>query len=238
MWGVVALSERRATFVSSVTHELRTPLTTFRMYADMLARGMVTEPGRRQEYLETLRRESERLTHLVENVLSYARLERGRGPQLCEAFTVGNLVERLQPHLAERAVQENMELSVDMADDALPQKLTTDVGVVEQIFSNLVDNAAKYAAEATDRRIHLEAKRVPDGVQFTVRDHGPGFDKSRQARVARPFSKSAEEASVTAPGVGLGLALCRRLAKQLGGRLEIATHSDGATLQLVLPTNS
>ena len=64
-----------------MTHELRTPLTTFRMYAEMLARGMVPDAARRQEYFDTLQREAERLTLLVENVLAYARLERGRKPQ-------------------------------------------------------------------------------------------------------------------------------------------------------------
>ena len=77
VWGVVRLSERRAAFVSAVTHELRTPLTTFRLYAEMLAEGMVPDAQRRQEYLLSLRREADRLAHLVENVLSYARLETG-----------------------------------------------------------------------------------------------------------------------------------------------------------------
>ena len=86
--GVMTLSERRAAFVSSVTHELRTPLTTFRMYAEMLARGMVPDAERRQEYYETLQSESERLTLLVENVLAYARLERGRKPQAQDRVTM------------------------------------------------------------------------------------------------------------------------------------------------------
>ncbi|MFW5692734.1 MAG: sensor histidine kinase, partial [Thermoguttaceae bacterium] len=77
LWGVLRLSERRAAFVSAVTHELRTPLTTFNLYAEMLADGMVTDPSQQAEYLVTLRREAGRLIHLVENVLSYARLERG-----------------------------------------------------------------------------------------------------------------------------------------------------------------
>ncbi|RPI80053.1 MAG: sensor histidine kinase, partial [Planctomycetaceae bacterium] len=75
--GVLSLSERRASFVSAVTHELRTPLTTFRMYSEMLSDGMVSGPEQQAQYLRTLRVEADRLTHLVENVLAYARLERG-----------------------------------------------------------------------------------------------------------------------------------------------------------------
>jgi signal transduction histidine kinase len=238
LWGVMALSERRAAFVSSVTHELRTPLTTFRMYAEMLVRDMVPSPERRREYLETLRTEAERLTHLVDNVLAYARLERGRNPRRSERTTPGALVERLEPRLGGRAAQSSMQLACTVNPDAGNVALLTDVGVVEQILFNLVDNAAKYAARAEDRRIHLDVAADQGEVKFCVRDHGPGFFSPRDAARSAPFSKSAEEAAETAPGVGLGLALCRRLARELGGRLDIdATRAanSGASVTLRLP---
>jgi signal transduction histidine kinase len=238
LWGVLALSERRAAFVSSVTHELRTPLTTFRMYAEMLAREMVPSPERRREYLETLRTEAERLTHLVENVLSYARLERGRQPRRTERTTPAALVERFAPRLAERAAQARMELCANVDESAAKAPLLTDVGVVEQILFNLVDNAAKYAGRAEDRRICLDVHRDAQAATFTVRDFGPGFASPREAARSAPFSKSAQDAAETAPGVGLGLALCRRLARELGGRLDIAAangDATGAAVTLRLP---
>lgn len=237
LWGVLALSERRAAFVSSVTHELRTPLTTFRLYADLLARDMAPTPERRREYLETLRTEAERLTHLVENVLSYARLERGRHPQRTERTTPAGLIDRFESRLAERAAQAAMTLKCDVEKASADQPLATDVGVVEQILFNLVDNAAKYAGRAADRRIALTTGRDGRFVTFAVRDYGPGFVSTKQASRSAPFSKSAQEAAETAPGVGLGLALCRRLAKELGGRLEIAARNGkpGATVTLLLP---
>ncbi len=235
--GVLALSERRAAFVSSVTHELRTPLTTFRLYSDMLARDMAPTPERRREYLETLRTEAERLTHLVENVLSYARLERGRHPQRTERTTPAALVDRCEPRLAERAAQVGMTLTCDVEEASADRPLATDVGVVEQILFNLVDNAAKYAGRAVDRRIALTTGRDGRFVTFKVRDFGPGFVSTKQASRSAPFSKSAQEAAETAPGVGLGLALCRRLAKELGGRLVIAPRNGepGAMVTLLLP---
>lgn len=239
LWGVLALSERRAAFVSSVTHELRTPLTTFRMYAEMLARDMVPSPERRREYLDTLKTEAERLTHLVENVLSYARLERGRRPQPTERTAPAELVERIAPRLAERAAAADMQLQCTVDEDAAAASLVTDVGVVEQILFNLVDNAAKYAARAADRRILLDVTREGPCIAFRIADHGPGFANPAAAARSAPFSKSAQEAADTAPGVGLGLALCRRLAKELGGRIEIAppsAASPGAAVVLALPT--
>ena len=236
--GVLALSERRAAFVSSVTHELRTPLTTFRMYSDMLARGMVPDSERRQQYLETLRREAERLTHLVENVLSYARLERGRKVNRQETVSVDKVVERLQQRLTDRAKEADLELQLEMNDGAESCLLTTDVGVVEQILFNLVDNACKYATPASDRSLHWQVASNNGHVALTIRDHGPGFNQPSRAQRSQAFSKTSEEAAVTAPGVGLGLALCRKLAKQLGGRLDISDSIEGVTATLRLPVNA
>ncbi len=234
--GVIGLSERRAAFVSSVTHELRTPLTTFRMYSEMLARGMVPDAARRQEYLDTLQREAERLTLLVENVLAYARLERGRKPQAIDRVTIGDLLERIGPRLSQRAAQAGMQCGVELDADARSRELTTDSNVVEQILFNLVDNASKYATGAADRRIHVNAGDNGQWVRLAVSDHGPGMELRRLSGRMQPFGKSAQESAESAPGVGLGLALCARLARQLGGRLEFAsTPGGGATVTLVLP---
>jgi signal transduction histidine kinase len=233
---VVALSERRAAFVSAVTHELRTPLTTFRMYAEMLAEGMVRSAEQRQKYLQTLRREADRLSHLVENVLAYARLERGRCGRQRERLTLGALLDRIVPRLEDRAAQAEMKLVVEVVDEARGELLATDGGAIEQILFNLVDNACKYASGGGDLRIHLEASADPRCVTMRVRDHGPGISRQQRRRLFLPFSKSVQEAARTAPGVGLGLSLSRRLARQLGGRLVCdAGDGPGAAFVLMLP---
>jgi signal transduction histidine kinase len=235
--GVITLSERRGAFVSAVTHELRTPLTTFRMYAEMLADGMVPEPAQRQQYLQTLRIEADRLAHLVENVLQYARLERGRPGKRREEVSLGGLLHRFESRLADRAAQAEMKLEVEVADEDRDATLATDSAAVEQIVFNLVDNACKYAAAASDKRIHLAMVAEPKRVRLTVRDHGPGISRTGRKKLFRPFSKSVHEAASTAPGVGLGLALSRRLAADLGGRLELETPAEGgAAFVLTLPT--
>ncbi|HEX7261315.1 MAG TPA: histidine kinase dimerization/phospho-acceptor domain-containing protein, partial [Luteolibacter sp.] len=93
--GVMRLSERRASFVSAVTHELRTPLTTFRLYSDMLANGAV-KPEKRGDYLRVLSREADRLSHLVENVLSFSKVERGSARSLIREITVAELLEPMR----------------------------------------------------------------------------------------------------------------------------------------------
>lgn len=242
--GVLSLSERRAAFVSAVTHELRTPLTTFKLYTEMLAGGMVPDEAHRQRYLDTLRSEALRLGHLVENVLVYARLEGRRATVPLESVPVADLIARLRERLATRAESAGMNLVVEMDEAASKACLRADTSAVEQILFNLVDNACKYAAGASDRRIHLSAQKVGERLELQVRDHGPGIAAKDARRVFRPFFKSAQEAARTAPGVGLGLALSRQLARSMKGTLElspvagsrsIGEEGQGACFRFALP---
>ncbi|MCK4415140.1 MAG: HAMP domain-containing histidine kinase [Candidatus Eisenbacteria sp.] len=233
--GTVSLGERRAAFVSAVTHELRTPLTTLRMYAEMLAGGMLADEGKRQEYLDTLSREAERLGHLVENVLAYARLEKGSPGERSETLTIASVVDRVRERLAARAEQAGMSLVVEASQDELTTSVHTDPSAVEQILFNLVDNACKYASRAEDDRIHLQIGVRERYVHARVRDHGPGIPPGDARRLFRPFSKSARDAANSAPGVGLGLALSRRLARKMKGDLFIDKDvRDGACFVLTM----
>jgi signal transduction histidine kinase len=235
--GTVQLSERRADFVSAVTHELRTPLTTFKMYSEMLSEGMVQDEEKKKRYLETLCAEANRLNHLVENVLAYARLERGSAKSRIEAIRIADLIERVQPRLRQRASQAGCQLAVDASEEAKSTLVHVDVSVVEQILFNLVDNACKYGTRLDhERMIHLEALSVGKGGMLRVRDHGAGISEDAARRLFQPFSKSAQEAAHSAPGVGLGLALCRRLSRAMGGELRWnPAIRDGACFELSLP---
>lgn len=231
------LSERRGAFVSAVTHELRTPLTTFRLYSEMLADDMVPEPQQRKEYLNTLCDESTRLMHLVENVLSYSRIERGRTAGRLETVSLGSLVQRIEPRLRQRADMCGLTIKVDVDAAAEPAQAHVDAMAVEQILFNLTDNACKYAAPDSDpRELHLRVEAEGRHIRIVFRDFGPGLSKQALKKLFQPFAKSATEAAHSAPGVGLGLALCRRLADELGGKLEHQPVSGrGACFRLTLP---
>jgi signal transduction histidine kinase len=216
--GMQALSERRAAFVSAVTHELRTPLTTFRMYAEMLAEGMVQDEAQRQEYLGTLRREALRLGHLVENVLAYGRVERGKTVRRPAPLRLAELLERQGDRLRERAAGAGMALEVAVPPDL---SLLAEPGALEQILFNLVDNACKYAVPAAEKVIRISAAREGRWIAVRVRDFGPGLSPEDRRRLFVPFGRSAARAAGSAPGVGLGLALCRTLARSLGGAIAL-----------------
>jgi signal transduction histidine kinase len=233
--GVMDLSERRRVFVSAVTHELRTPLTTFRLYTDMLADGMVEGEEKRQSYLERLRSEAERLSHLVENVLFYARLESGRAGAVRETVDLFEVVRDTVARLEPRAAAAGLELRLD--DKASPPLTARiDRSALEQILVNLVDNACKYAAASQPPVVHVRLERSGGRVLLSVRDFGPGLSKLDRRRLFRPFSKSDREAAASAPGVGLGLALSRRLARAQGGDLRLDSQTEGgAAFVLSLP---
>lgn len=233
--GVIALSQRRAGFVSAVTHELRTPLTTLRMYTEMLADGMVVDPEKQASYHKTLRAEANRLGHLVDNVLLYSRLERSNRDTKVESAPLASLLDRLTRRLADRASQAGMNLNVIVADDAQDLQIKANLLSVEQILFNLVDNACKYASAAADRNIELRVNRNRNQIEIHLSDQGPGLDAVSRSRLFEPFSKSVHEAANSAPGLGLGLALSHRLAKNMSANLRHVPAPKGATFILTLP---
>jgi signal transduction histidine kinase len=230
---LVNLTERRLEFVSAVTHELRTPLTTFRMYTEMLTEGMVPD-DRRDRYCRTLQRESERLSHLVQNVLDYSRLERQAWRPQRESVFVRDLVDRLQARSTDRSSEAEMELAIE-SDAPNTAVVRTDAAALEQIVYNLVDNACKYARGTDDRRVHLRVRVEGRDLVVEVADHGPGISRQAQGRLFEPFYRDGGEDVQREPGVGLGLALARRWTGALGGKLEVVgSNHTGACFRIRL----
>jgi signal transduction histidine kinase len=130
-----------------------------------------------------------------------------------------------------------MKLELQAAPATAAEQVTTDVSAVEQILFNLVDNACKYAAHSERKEIRIGAECHGKWASIQVRDGGPGFTDAEARKLFQPFSKSARQAAHSAPGVGLGLALSRRLARDLGGDLKLNRNiKDGACFELTLPT--
>jgi len=234
----IDLGERRRRFVSAVTHELRTPLTTFQMYSEMLADGLVTNEDKRQQYLLTLKDESQRLSAMVANVLEHARLEERGGSHRFESMNLNVLLTRLKPPLARRVESTPMALEVEI-DGPGDTPLSVDAEAIGQILGNLVDNAAKYANGTASPTIHLGAAAANGSLVLTVRDHGPGIPREQARSVFDPFERGGRDPADPVPGVGLGLALARGLARDMGGELTLESPSDGgARFRLELPATA
>lgn len=237
MFGIVRasieLAERRGRFVSAVTHELRTPLTTFCLYSQMLSDGMVPTEDAKRQYARTLHHESIRLTRIVESVLDFARLGRGSRAAF-ETMTLRELRARIEPGLLAACGRAEMRLDVTLTCDA-DQPVRTDPAILERVLGNLVDNACKYArndADPDQNRIVLTWSIENGRMRASVRDFGPGVPFEEQARVFDAFVRGRAHAHGSTPGLGLGLALSKGLAEQLGGELRITEQSPGVEFVL------
>jgi signal transduction histidine kinase len=233
-WSLIDLSERRIRFVSAVTHELRSPLTTLRLYIDMLLGGLVRDEKQREEYLQTLNAEADRLNRLVSNVLDFSRLEK-QNPHMTRAqLPVSELLAQVQATWQGRCHDAGKELVVESSID-LATPICTDPALLQQILGNLLDNACKYSRGADDARVWLSVRPEKGGVVFEVEDRGPGVPAAERRSIFRAFRRG-RQADVTG-GVGLGLALAQRWTRLLGGRIDLRPPGTetGACFQVWLP---
>lgn len=242
-WGVsnlVALTERRMQFAYAVTHELRTPLTTFRLYSDMLSAGLVPEE-RKQEYLDTLNRESARLSTMVESVLEYARLE-NRHARLHLRETDGpSLLSTMGETLDKRCAENGIEgRKVNEIKNGL--RIRTDVDLVSQITGVMINNACRHALAGKEPAVLLQLGGENGKVTVDVVDSGPGVDRADSRRIFKPFRRGSDADKAARGGIGLGLALARNWASLLGGRLDLVHRQDpelgGARFRLTIPSQA
>jgi signal transduction histidine kinase len=225
-------ARQKTSFVSSVSHELKTPLTTIRMYAELLGEGTIREPDKQKRYLETIIRESQRLTRLVNNVLDFARLEQGRRSYRHEPLELSGFLQQLFERQAPRLAEAGLQLEQSSAADDL--EIRTDRDALEQILLNLLDNAIKYAA--TGKRLQLDLASDARWIRLRLRDFGPGIPVAHRERIFEKFHRV--DASLTAgqQGSGLGLSIAGQLAAGLGGGLRyLPAEGGGSCFELTLP---
>jgi signal transduction histidine kinase len=214
----VRLARKKDDFISAVSHELRTPLTSIRMYAEMLENKWVKSQDKAAEYYRNMRQESERLSRLVENVLDFSRIQRGRKTY---AFSVGDInecvarvVEMMTPYARERGFSIRME-----PGEVAPSAFDNDA--VTQIVVNLLDNAIKYARDAEDKAITIRTRSDDPFVLIEVEDHGPGVPARQRKKIFDAFYRAEAEATRETTGTGLGLALVKKFVEAHNGFVEI-----------------
>ena len=233
-----SLAERRGRFVSAVTHELRTPMTSVRLYADLLASDAAREDDRRVRFVNTLREESARLARIIENVLAYARLGRPNGNGGAAKPTVAQAIEHATREHARTLELSGMAIESSIDDELATKCIDADADAVVRILGNLIENACKYAASGRCPTIHIAARGSGnEEVAITVRDSGPGIPARERRRIFEPFHRSTRD-EIRDSGLGLGLALSRGLARQLGGQLVLDDTADGASFTLTVPLDA
>jgi two-component system phosphate regulon sensor histidine kinase PhoR len=230
------LAALKSDFVANVSHELKTPLASVRMFGEMLLTGRVPNEEKQREYLQIIVGESERLTSLIDNVLDFAKVERGKDAYEFEAGDLAEVASHAVDMLRYRAERQGIEMKLD----AHPAPVTLDVRAVELAVINLLDNALKYAKGS--ERIDVEVSSTDDGGgRVRVSDEGPGIESSEQERIFDRFVRGRSARETHVRGSGIGLALVKHIADTHGGevivRSPLAEDGRGTSFELRFPAS-
>jgi two-component system phosphate regulon sensor histidine kinase PhoR len=231
------LGALKADFIANVSHELKTPLSVIRMYAELLATRRVKNEEKRTEYLQTICAESERLSTLIENVLDFAAVERGKRVYTIATHDLVETVKRAIDAFRYRIEAQGGDVELVVRGD--PPALPIDEQAIFLALTNLLDNAVKYGAGTA---VTVEIEAADGKVAVRVCDRGPGIPKEDLKRVFERFYRSRKHSSPPAPGQpaprgsGIGLSLVKRVAEAHGGRAYAENGAQGgAILSIELP---
>jgi signal transduction histidine kinase len=222
-------ARQRVTFVNQVSHELKTPLTNIRMYAELLEDRIDEDDDKPRNYLDVIVSESQRLSRLIGNVLTFAAKHRNK---LVVRPVTGKIDDTI------RAVIDQFRPSLEADGFEIEVKLTGegascfDADVIGQILSNLIGNVEKYAAQTG--WIKICARRDGNMLAISVEDRGPGIPASARKRIFQPFVRLSQRIAEGTSGTGIGLNISRELARLHKGDLTLEPAKHGALFKAVI----
>jgi signal transduction histidine kinase len=226
------IAELRSQFVSSVSHELKTPLTAIRMFAETLRMGRPADPALRDEYLDIIINESERLTRLLNNVLDFSKIEQGKKTYHLAPTSLAEVARAAVRAMEYPLAQQGFELRVEV-ENGLPA-VNADRDALEQAILNLLTNAMKYSGESREIGLRLSSQNGHAVIQVT--DRGLGVAPEEQARIFEKFYRVPTSESTLIPGAGLGLTLVAHIAQAHGGRVEVqSAPGAGSAFSIHIP---
>lgn len=220
-------------FLATVSHELRTPLTTIIGYTDMLRRGVLGELSPEvHETLGYMRQASLNLMRLISDILEFSRMEAGQLTIAIEPVPVPVIVQNVVGQMQPQIREHQLHLMVNIPPD-LPM-IQANAGRLEQVLINLLSNAIKF--NRPQGLIEIKAETRGEWVRISVRDTGIGIAPADQERIFEEFERVKQKNGQAVSGVGLGLAICRRLIQHMGGKIGVeSTPGEGSTFFCDLP---
>jgi signal transduction histidine kinase len=227
----MALARLKSDFVSNVSHELRTPLSLIRLYAETLELGRLTSPEKHQEYYCIIRKESERLTALINNILDFSRIEAGRKEYDFRETDMRELVCNTLESYRYQIEQHGFIFEEKIGDVPL---LRVDREAMARSLVNLVNNALKYSQDR--KYIGVNLYRENGSVKLEVIDHGIGIPPHEQHKIFEKFYRVGDPLVHNTKGSGLGLSLVQHIAKAHGGDIAVdSAPGAGSKFTITLP---
>ncbi len=229
------LTRLKNDLLSTVSHELKTPLASMRLLVDTLLDTGTDDPRRVREYLRLIAKENVRLSRLVENFLTFSRLERGRQSFDRKEISAASVAEAAAASVADRFRAAGCELEVQIPPD-LPA-VTADHDALVTVLINLLDNAYKYSGE--EKHVVLHAYRANGDACFAVRDYGIGLSGRVAGKIFDRFYQVDQSLSRDRDGVGLGLAIVKLIVQAHGGSVDVDSRpGEGSTFTVRLPASA
>ncbi len=231
----MALARLKSDFVSNVSHELRTPLALIRLYAETLELGRITTPDKKQQYYRIIRKESERLSALINNILDFSRIEAGHKEYEFRETDIAELVRNTLDSYRYQIEQQGFafEESIDSDLPAVP----VDREAIARALVNLVNNALKYSCE--EKFLGVKLYRDNAVVKLEVADHGIGIERRDQSKIFEKFYRAGDPLVHNTKGSGLGLSLVRHITQAHGGDIAVeSTPGRGSKFIMSLPLSS
>ena len=224
--------ERRKEFVANVSHELRTPLTNVRSYAETLRdAGGDIPPELSNSFLDIIVTETDRMTHIVQDLLTLSRLDAGNAELVLSRFPFGEAIESVVRSNVLNAKQRQHELIYVPAELPL---IVADRSRLEQVMMNIIGNAIKYTPDGG--RIQISAGAEDSSVWMEVQDNGIGIPEQDRERIFERFYRVDKARSRESGGTGLGLSIAREIVQRHQGTLALVPHEGpGTTIRMTLP---
>ena len=222
-----AIETLRSDFINSFSHEFKTPIVSIRGFARLLKDDSLDKTDR-QEYLDIIITESERLSSLSENVLNLANYENLERIADISEFRLDEQLRKAVIQMEPKWSQKGIEMNI-VTEEVL---YTGSADLIQQILLNLIDNAIKFTDPGGNIEIHLDNN--DNGVRLTVKDDGIGMDEQTKERIYDKFYQG--DASRTGAGYGLGLSIVKRIVDLCGGRIDVQSeHNAGSEFMIWLP---
>ena len=230
----MALARLKSDFVSNVSHELRTPLSLIRLYAETLEMGRLTSPEKYQEYYRIIRKESERLTALINNILDFSRIEAGRKEYDFRETDMSELVHNTLDSYRYQLEQSGFQFE-EKIDEVPPMRV--DREAMARSLLNLVNNALKYSQDR--KYIGVNLYRDNGSVKLEVVDQGIGIPHQEQQKIFEKFYRVGDPLVHNTKGSGLGLSLVRHIVQAHGGEVAVdSAPGQGSKFTIVLPVKT
>ena len=228
----VALARLRNDLAATVSHELRTPLASMRVLVDTLLNADRIEETKAREYLELIARENDRLSRLIQNFLTFSRLERDRHTFEFTSVRPTQVVDAAVNAIRERLDAPGCRFEVQV--EGHPPNVIADADALTTVLINLLDNACKYSEDI--KHIILAVRATNGCVAFSVRDHGIGIAPPDTRRIFQPFHQADQRLSRKGSGCGLGLSIVQSIVKAHQGRVSVESRpGGGSTFTVSLP---